>query len=37
MAGDETEIATGVYRLAYTVANEDSDATHYVYVAYTAP
>ena len=37
MAGDETEIATGVYRLAYTVANEDRDATHYVYVAYTAP
>lgn len=37
MTGAETEIATGDYRLAYTLSNGDSETSDYVYVSYTAP
>ncbi len=37
MTGNETEIATGDYRLAYTVSNGGNSTSDYVYVSYTAP
>ncbi|MBP3391943.1 MAG: hypothetical protein J6L76_04060 [Clostridia bacterium] len=37
MLGNETEIASGQYRLAYTVSEGGEDRTGYVYIAYTAP
>lgn len=37
MTGNETEIATGKYRLAYTVSVGEEEQTGYVYITYTAP
>lgn len=37
LTGDETEIAAGVYRLAYSVENGDISINGYIYAEYSAP